>query len=716
MGKRVTIMIDADLDKKLRLRQAKIISLLLLSVLVTLSITFDESFAHPDPPHKNDPTHQYYLPTLIFDEKDYPQDSTIPATCIPDDSKSVRSLDWRIVNTDIHRSVLHEKHQQEDYSFLADFEEGNYKINCRTGFVGGGYSLSEWKEFSISGIVDSAEPPSTDLYNGLPDFTTQAIHTAYFTNEVDMKYDPVTKDLTIYWNFGISPDRESCNSKTEFVKRNYQSLEPLRYAQGKDYFHFEGTNTDTLSVGGLGLKHTDLITSKIECEGSLTFNLETTHQSNYTDEFALYMTFFEVISPDQRNNSRYTDDIRADGKIVLNEAQFVTTTLGDLESATCGELNSSTDEWRFVELIYDRTGPTLITFDTVEGCYTDSNQIPLSIQQTLYKKKNGSGNSPPPPTFGKNKNYDQIVTYGFCFNAKCVDVDNYHTEFPLIVAPVGEISNITVKAYNPSNGVNQLKWIQIILGVPEVGKPLSTGEVINTFYLSQGEIDKVVIIDDKKLIGNPTLSTSIVKCSDKYSSDCLELSFNFIPRDKLINNVVGINVVNLKNSGSTNFINHGIEFHGESLNEPLISFVSASKGGAFYPQDRGTVELQLINYSESLWQDEYGYLWKPDNSKSFKIISDIPVPLREPDLMWSVMTRMNSNFDSMIIHEQNRAVWIFDASQLISIPAESWTYDLPKTKEKVQAELDVRLALEADRAEKQLEKYFDYIYPGKVND
>ena len=312
-------------------------------------------------------------------------------------------------------------------------------------------------------------------------------------------------------------------------------------------------------------------------------------------------------------------------------------------------------EWKEID------GNTFENFFTIIFPYPAISVDPID---ETPKKKGGSSNPPPPPTFGKDKKYKQIVTDGFCFNGNCVNVDNYHTEFPLINATVGESSNITLKAYNPNGGLPGFKWFQIILGLEEAGLPLSYGEVLATLHIHQMEIDKIELVDKQNLIGNYTAITSIVQCSEEYTTECLELSFDFTPRDQLINNIVGINVVNNPRSSSTNYLNDGVEFHGDSLNEPLLSQVSASKGGAFYPQNRGLTELTLVSYHDDLWQDSFGYLWTSDNYKSFKIISNVPAPQKEPDLMWSAMTRINSNFADMIEFEKERALLVFDSSKL----------------------------------------------------
>ena len=67
-----------------------------------------------------------------------------------------------------------------------------------------------------------------------------------------------------------------------------------------------------------------------------------------------------------------------------------------------------------------------------------------------------------------------------------------------------------------------------------------------------------------------------------------------------------------------------------------------------------------MDYKTDSWQDEYGYLWTSDNYQSFRIVDTIPVPIREPDVMWQAMTRVNSNFVVMVQNEQDRAQIILD--------------------------------------------------------
>ena len=60
-------------------------------------------------------------------------------------------------------------------------------------------------------------------------------------------------------------------------------------------------------------------------------------------------------------------------------------------------------------------------------------------------------------TLGKTSSGAQLVTNGFEYNGLTVNVDRYHTEFPLIGTNVGDINTISMKIYDsagPSMALN----------------------------------------------------------------------------------------------------------------------------------------------------------------------------------------------------------------------------------------------------------------------
>ena len=287
--------------------------------------------------------------------------------------------------------------------------------------------------------------------------------------------------------------------------------------------------------------------------------------------------------------------------------------------------------------------------------YFSPSDDPNYVEQK--KKSGGCSGDCVAPIFGKDDTGRMIVQGGFSFNGNVTDVTNYHTPYHMITAQTNSTHNFTLKAFE-NYGNNNIKWFQFGI-VPEVGSPLNDAEVLATIYTSSSKVENIVE-DDKNNLFDIINATSYSKECGYVASDCLELSIDVIFREELRNKVIVIQAMDTSRNAETKFLNDGIETFGESLNEPLIAQVSVSKGGVFYPQDKGIVELTLTSYKNDLWQDKYGYEWTSDDYKSFRIIDTIPVPIKEPDVMWQAMTRMNSNFADMINYEQDKAYLILD--------------------------------------------------------
>ena len=324
----------------------------------------------------------------------------------------------------------------------------------------------------------------------------------------------------------------------------------------------------------------------------------------------------------------------------------------------------------------------------------DFKSVPPPPKEEPQKKKNGGGCSGDcaPPTFYKNKLGKIIVENGFELNNNSTDVTNYHVPWDLIVLNTNQTYNMKLKVYESY----ALKWIGIYFGMPEIGIPLSEAESGIVFHLNYDkEIEEITTVDRHTLVDVTSYNVTQTECG-YVTSDCYLLDVDFVFRDKQKNNIVAIQAVDMARNSVVHFINDGIEIIGESLNQPLISHVTASKGGTFYPQRAGVVELTLVDYKTDMWQDQYGYLWSVNNY-GFYIVDTVPVPIREPDVMWSAMTRVNSNFAGMIIAEQDKAILYFDASKLVGILDETFAYDTPKSEEQKQTELDIRITDEIKR-------------------
>jgi len=326
------------------------------------------------------------------------------------------------------------------------------------------------------------------------------------------------------------------------------------------------------------------------------------------------------------------------------------------------------------------------------------------VVPTTEKKKSGGGcGDCIPPTFGKDKNHKQVVKGGFSFNGDTTDVTEYWTPYQMITAQTNSTHNFTLKAYE-NQGVHNIKWFQFGV-VSEVGTPISDAEVLATIHIQSSEIEKIVERDPNNLF-DIVNATSYVESCGYTTSDCLEISLDVMFRDDLKNKVIVIQAMDNSRNADTKFLNEGIETVGDSLNEPLISHVTVSKGGAFYPQDRGVVELTLTSYKDNAWQDEYGYMWSANNY-GFYIVDSVPVPLREPDVPWLSMNRMHSDFYKIQDYEVKRATEKLlelcpDCLDSFTDFNDSWTYELPEEYDRIK-KISHLIDIEKIKAQKVLD-------------
>jgi len=512
---------------------------------------------------------------------------------------------------------------------------------------------------------------------------------------IDLDYNESTRQVTIQWDLGENPHRgeDGC-----YITGHILSIRDFDSGEGKLYISGDDIITDKTYTNISNYQKENIA----PCEGVISFNLDDDNLLLAPDQVYTEIYFYEDIDPEFYDLYSYYNKYQKgiyEASVAIIDLSFDKTENPIYDCALYGYDNFSIDIHQ-TTLAYNPTTGSDITYIDY---YADTNQcydsyspsIELETYDIPKKKGGGCSGDCTPPTFGNDENNRKLVEGGFSYNGQAIDVTEFWTPYDLVTAQTGEVVNFTIKAYE-NNGLDNIKWIQFGI-VPEVGTPLNDAEILATFHLKSSMIDEIVEEEKYDLFDIVAASTYVEECG-YITSDCLELSIDVMFNEELINKVIVIDVIDNPRNSNTKYLNDGIETVGESINEPLINSVSVSNGGAFYPQRAGTVELVLTSYKNSEWQDEYGYMWKEDfENHTFRIISDVPQPQKEADLMWSAMTRMNSNFDAIIQYEQDRALLVFDSSKLVSVPGESFAYDLPKSEELQQAELDIRISDEIKR-------------------
>lgn len=317
------------------------------------------------------------------------------------------------------------------------------------------------------------------------------------------------------------------------------------------------------------------------------------------------------------------------------------------------------------EFIVDTLGTTTYRCEVVVN-FIDrikSDSIHLTVTEHTPPKKSGGGSGClgdcESPTGYKSTSGKEIVKNGFVYNNNPTDLTGYHTPYPKITVTTNVTNNLTVKAYDNS-GVNNIKWLQVGFGMPEIGSPLNDAQSMVTIYLDHGEIEEIIATEDHPLVELGEISVQTVDCGYT-NTECLQISLDHTFRDQPKYDVVYVQWADNYRYSKTYYVNDGIEVIGESLNEPLELKIEVSKGGTHYPQRAGTVELKLSDYKTDTWIDEYGYLWSMNQYGPY--ITDVISPPVKSDRTGEI-NRNHSEFSKIKQYEIERAVGVFDASLL----------------------------------------------------
>jgi hypothetical protein len=289
----------------------------------------------------------------------------------------------------------------------------------------------------------------------------------------------------------------------------------------------------------------------------------------------------------------------------------------------------------------------------------------VSVEST--KKSGGGCGDCTPPTLGFNDGNIRIVDNGFSYNGKYIQVEKWHTPYPLITAQVGEMNTVEIIIYE-NGGINNMKLVQFGLGATEIGESLNDLEVLIEVWLEtfgstdEMGIDEIVINDKDNLIENSTVvaAADVVKCTAAAENEvCIKVTLQYSYRESTINNVMLVNVVDKPRNTQSFFFNEGIQVLGESLN-PSPTYIINNKQTSQQTENL-TLTLTRTDKVNHIWTDESGIEYLQVSETRFNRIDPHVFKIKQ-DPIQSVASRSNSNFEIMIINENMRAVQHFDSS------------------------------------------------------
>jgi len=271
---------------------------------------------------------------------------------------------------------------------------------------------------------------------------------------------------------------------------------------------------------------------------------------------------------------------------------------------------------------------------------------------SLNKDGNGGCADCVSPTLGLNTFYKRIVDDGFSYNGNSVQVERWHTPFPLINATVGETNIVEIIVYE-NGGIHNMKLVQFGLGAVQIGQPLSELEVLIEVWLDTFStndkigIEKVIIKDRDNLIETYTVFAvaDVVKCADNsQDKDCIKVILEYSYREATINNILVVNARDKPGNAQNFFFNEGVQVLGDSLNEPPTYIIQNRK------TSQQTEDLTLIltrtDKINHIWEDKYGIEYLQISKDRFdRLTAKAPIECTDPPLSEiNVPTRKNCNF------------------------------------------------------------------------
>ena len=168
------------------------------------------------------------------------------------------------------------------------------------------------------------------------------------------------------------------------------------------------------------------------------------------------------------------------------------------------------------------------------------------------------------PTFYYSQ-HKIIVKDGFVYNNYSTDVIAEHTPTPFLITNVNQTNTMKLKVYD-NFGTNAIKWIDVGFGIPSMNHPFAKSEATIEIEFSNNEIVNIEEKDELNLIDFGNITSNRVNCGHIVTT-CLEVIIPHIFRDNFEYNMVVISAEDGDNNVVMNYLNDGIEIHGESINE-----------------------------------------------------------------------------------------------------------------------------------------------------
>jgi len=242
-----------------------------------------------------------------------------------------------------------------------------------------------------------------------------------------------------------------------------------------------------------------------------------------------------------------------------------------------------------------------------------------------------------------------------------------------------------------------LKIQEFLFGIPNVGEAHLAELGVEVWYDNNGEIDEVKVVQKSDVIDADTISVSHekTKClatAAEAKCDTTTVSMTFL--EPLLDKVMAIKAIDWKLRDHRTFLNEGFDISGESLNPMLEKMIPSSV------RYEGLLKVTQVAKYSPYWGTDDGRIFEMNSFGSFKQINQSFERFQDTG---NAFTRMHSGFGGIIAYEQNRALDIFDSSNLVSELPASFAYIFPETGQRISDELKEEMLIQEQIAKEILD-------------
>ena len=321
---------------------------------------------------------------------------------------------------------------------------------------------------------------------------------------------------------------------------------------------------------------------------------------------------------------------------------------------------TSTGIWSCTGDVDNFVGPDKITLSLEESAtceITNDDDTVIIVDPEADTEDGGDNAWDTRPTFGVSHETreDIIVENGFRFNGESFAVvDNHHTPFDEQIIELGAVNSFSATVYADKD----LKVQEFLFGVPGIGMGHLAEMRVEVWFDYTGEIQDIIVKQESEIIDRASLIVTHQKskCQTADIEEKCDTTFmSAVFLEPLKDKTMAIKAMDFKLRDQTTYLNDGFDISGDSLN-PMNTMMIPST-----VKYEGLVKVTQNEKYSKYWTTDDGRIFEMNSSDSFKQINQEFKRFQDSG---EPLTRYHSEFASLIEFEAERALKVFDSTEI----------------------------------------------------